>query len=542
MNNKKMKTHNNDKLIEILKKKNIRFNVEKNFENALFKKYSYYQVINAYKNLFITDIEFIDDIKNNIFSNNEESVERYRKEFEISTYGSDDEFFEKVCSSICDKYGLKAENLDEKLKIINKIEFHQHVYANGPLYRDFIRMYKFEHELRLMLLKYVLIIEESIKNIFISYLNNNNKSADYLVNMENYNTSSINNKAIDTIQLIVKKYNNMNSRPVKKKRDQDLTIPYWILINELAMNETYNTILNLNLQDSTCIFAELTSFFTRVNINVTKNDNDIIISDKDKSLIETFKSILSYLGKFRNMLAHNQPIYIYNIESYNINSDIKFKYEMPSVKYKRIEKEFNDLKSKDIEAKRSDDTIVINDDKKYKDIARVNQQYRLNGNLMRDLVVFFGLDNYNKRNQEINLDLSFIIYIISKILNQIDKNNNFYDEITSIYSKYSIILIDNKIELNSIELLEKHLDCIDNLTMEKFDIEELIKKIDNGEAYVRKLKHAINEYESAINQIRTSRKKINIVNVDSKYKPFKEYKRYMEFTGINKQFFSILKR
>lgn len=542
MNNKKMKTHNNDKLIEILKKKNIRFNVEKNFENALFKKYSYYQVINAYKNLFITDIEFIDDIKNNIFSNNEESVERYRKEFEISTYGSDDEFFEKVCSSICDKYGLKAENSDEKLKIINKIEFHQHVYANGPLYRDFIRMYKFEHELRLMLLKYVLIIEESIKNIFISYLNNNNKSADYLVNMENYNTSSINNKAIDTIQLIVKKYNNMNSRPVKKKRDQDLTIPYWILINELAMNETYNTILNLNLQDSTCIFAELTSFFTRVNINVTKNDNDIIISDKDKSLIETFKSILSYLGKFRNMLAHNQPIYIYNIESYNINSDIKFKYEMPSVKYKRIEKEFNDLKSKDIEAKRSDDTIVINDDKKYKDIARVNQQYRLNGNLMRDLVVFFGLDNYNKRNQEINLDLSFIIYIISKILNQIDKNNNFYDEITSIYSKYSIILIDNKIELNSIELLEKHLDCIDNLTMEKFDIEELIKKIDNGEAYVRKLKHAINEYESAINQIRTSRKKINIVNVDSKYKPFKEYKRYMEFTGINKQFFSILKR
>lgn len=542
MNNKKMKTHNNDKLIEILKKKNIRFNVEKNFENALFKKYSYYQVINAYKNLFITDIEFIDDIKNNIFSNNEESVERYRKEFEISTYGSDDEFFEKVCSSICDKYGLKAENSDEKLKIINKIEFHQHVYANGPLYRDFIRMYKFEHELRLMLLKYVLIIEESIKNIFISYLNNNNKSADYLVNMENYNTSSINNKAIDTIQLIVKKYNNMNSRPVKKKRDQDLTIPYWILINELAMNETYNTILNLNLQDSTCIFAELTSFFTRVNINVTKNDNDIIISDKDKSLIETFKSILSYLGKFRNMLAHNQPIYIYNIESYNINSDIKFKYEMPSVKYKRIEKEFNDLKSKDIEAKRSDDTIVINDDKKYKDIARVNQQYRLNGNLMRDLVVFFGLDNYNKRNQEINLDLSFIIYIISKILNQIDKNNNFYDEITSIYSKYSIILIDNKIELNSIELLEKHLDCIDNLTMEKFDIEELIKKIDNGEAYVKKLKHAINEYESAINQIRTSRKKINIVNVDSKYKPFKEYKRYMEFTGINKQFFSILKR
>ena len=35
-------------------------------EKSLFRKYSYYQVINAYKNLFVKDIEYIDTIRSNI--------------------------------------------------------------------------------------------------------------------------------------------------------------------------------------------------------------------------------------------------------------------------------------------------------------------------------------------------------------------------------------------------------------------------------------------------------------------------------------------
>lgn len=332
MNNKKMQTHKTEKLIDILEKKNIQFNIEKRNEKTLFKKYSYYQVINAYKNLFITDIDTIHDIKKNIYDENVTKIETYKNEFNIKNYTDPDSFFEEVCTSICDKYGLYADNLSEKLKIINKISFHQHVYDNKPLYRDFVRMYKFEHELRLMLLKYVLIIEESIKNIFIGYLNDNNKSADYLVNMKNYNTSSINNKAFDTMQLIIKKHNNKNSKPIKKKREQELTIPYWILINELTMNETYNTILNLNYNDSISIFARLTSFFTGMHISISIDEKELIeISEREKKLVKTFESILSYLGNFRNMLAHNQPIYFYNIESYKINSRNELTYELPTI-------------------------------------------------------------------------------------------------------------------------------------------------------------------------------------------------------------------
>lgn len=542
MSNKKMQTHKTEKLIDILEKKNIQFNIEKNNEKTLFKKYSYYQVINAYKNLFITDIDTIHDIKKNIYDGNILKIEAYKNEFNIKNYTDADSFFEEVCTSICDKYGLYADNLSEKLKIINKISFHQHVYDNKPLYRDFVRMYKFEHELRLMLLKYVLIIEESIKNIFIGYLNDNNKSADYLVNMKNYNTSSINNKAFDTMQLIIKKHNNKNSKPIKKKREQELTIPYWILINELTMNETYNTILNLNYNDSISIFARLTSFFTGMDISISIDKKGFIkISEKEKKLVKTFGSILSYLGNFRNMLAHNQPIYFYNIESYKINGKKELTYEVPIIKKDRIDKCIKELKEND--QKKIDEglEVTLKSDSEYRQEAKIIQQYNINANLMRDLVTFFGEDNFNKKNQERNLNLSIIIYIISKILNQIDKNNKFYEEITSVYKKFSIILISEEKYINDIQLLEEHLQLIDDVEVGKDGLKNIIKKIDSGLAYKRELSKLISQYDDYVNRIKKSRKRISIKNNDMKYKPLKEYKRYMQFTGITRDFFSILK-
>lgn len=542
MNNKKMQTHKTEKLIDILEKKNIQFNIEKRNEKTLFKKYSYYQVINAYKNLFITDIDTIHDIKKNIYDENDTKIETYKNEFNIKNYTDADSFFEEVCTSICDKYGLYADNLSEKLKIINKISFHQHVYDNKPLYRDFVRMYKFEHELRLMLLKYVLIIEESIKNIFIGYLNDNNKSADYLVNMKNYNTSSINNKAFDTMQLIIKKHNNKNSKPIKKKREQELTIPYWILINELTMNETYNTILNLNYNDSISIFARLTSFFTGMHISVSIDEKELIeISEREKKLVKTFESILSYLGNFRNMLAHNQPIYFYNIESYKINSRNELTYELPTIRKDRIDKCFKELKKNDQKKMEEGIEVTLKSDLEYRQDAKMIQQHNINANLMRDLATFFGEDKFNKRNQERNLNLSIIIYIISKILNQIDKNNRFYEEITSIYKKFSIILISKEKYVNNIELLENHLQLIDDVEVNKDCLRSIINKIDSGLSYKRELSKLINQYDYYINMIKKSRKKISVKCNDKKYNPLKEYKRYMQFTGITRDFFSILK-
>ena len=317
-----METNSTNKLITITENKGIKF---LRGDKALFKKYSYFQVINAYKNLFAYDEDTIEEIKDNI--SNKIKLDFYRKSFQIKSDVSDSDLYEAICGRICKKYGLCGKTLQEKEEQIKIIKYHHHIYNPGTLYTDFVRMYKFEHELRIMLLKYTLIVEESIKNIFISYLNDINAEPNYLVNMDNYNTNSLKSKSFDTMKLIIDKYDNQKSKPIKRKRDQHLIVPYWIIINELAMNQTYYAIANLNSNDSYKIFLRCLNFFTQLNLleeNRGKTQKQI---NYEKKMVNNFKTLLCYLGEFRNMLAHNQPIYCYNVSEYSINGNPKFKYK-----------------------------------------------------------------------------------------------------------------------------------------------------------------------------------------------------------------------
>lgn len=54
-----MEKHSNNLLIRGLESKNINF---QNREKSKFNSYSYYQVVNAYKSLFVSGVETIDDI------------------------------------------------------------------------------------------------------------------------------------------------------------------------------------------------------------------------------------------------------------------------------------------------------------------------------------------------------------------------------------------------------------------------------------------------------------------------------------------------
>lgn len=502
-----MNTNSTKKLIEILERKQIKF--EKG-EKELFSKYSYYQVINAYKSLFIQDVENIDTIKNNILQN--KNTEFYKNRFNLKNSKDGMELYEKVCSKICDKYGLKAITLKDKEENIRHIKYHLHRYNSTTKYGDFVRVYKFEHELRLMLLKYILIIEESVKNIFISYLNDNNAKADYLVNMNNYNTSSIKNKAFDTMKLIIDKYDNTKSKPIKRKREQNLTVPYWIIINELAMNQTYYAIANLQEEDSKNIFTNCTNFFTQLNIISEKKE---IIDEKRKKYdaqVNTFKTILYYLGEFRNMLAHNQPIYCYNIESFNITKTNKFEYELPKVK----------------------------PNKKYADgktVPKYKQQIKLNATLMTNLADYFGKDNFNKNNYT-NLNLSKIIYIIYKILKNIDKNTKFYEELINIFVKYNIILNKRSIEIKNVENCITLLSEIEELENIDINCEDIIFRIENDYEY----KNILIEKCKKMNEIKKSiiekSNNLSILKKESKYKPFLMSKRYTQFTGIDEKFFT----
>ncbi len=505
-----METNSTNKLITITENKGIKF---LRGDKVLFKKYSYFQVVNAYKNLFVYDEDNIEKIKDNII--NGVKLDYYRKSFQIKDEITDNYLYEAICDRICKKYGLYGKTLQEKEEQIKIIKYHHHIYNPGTVYTDFVRMYKFEHELRMMLLKYTLIIEESVKNIFISYLNDTNAEPNYLVNMDNYNTNSLKSKSFDTMKLIIDKYDNQKSKPIKRKRDQHLIVPYWIIINELAMNQTYYAIANLNSNDSYIIFLRCLNFFTQLNLSEENRGKPQKQIKYEKRMVNNFKTLLCYLGEFRNMLAHNQPIYCYNVLNYNINGNPKFEYELPIANPEYRDKNGNK-------------------------VSIEKQQRNIMGSLMNSLKEYFGSDNFNSNNST-KLDLSKIIYILYKILQHIDKNTNFYSELTEIYSKYNIVLSKSIIEIENPKQIDELKNIISKLFTFDMEISSFIEKIESGKAYKIELKAKERQLKEIIKQINSISKNINVHEIKSKYKHFPARKRYTEFTGINASFFTNIK-
>ena len=505
-----METNSTNKLITITENKGIKL---LRGDKVLFKKYSYFQVVNAYKNLFAYDEDNIDEIKVNI--TNGVKLDYYRKSFQIKNETTDNYLYETICDRICKKYGLCGKTLHEKEEQIRIIKYHHHIYNPGTLYIDFVRMYKFEHELRMMLLKYTLIVEESVKNIFISYLNDINAEPNYLVNMDNYNTISLKSKSFDTMKLIIDKYDNQKSKPIKRKRDQHLIVPYWIIINELAMNQTYYAIANLNSSDSYKIFLRCLNFFTQLNLSEENRGKTQKQIKYERRMVNNFKTLLCYLGEFRNMLAHNQPIYCYNVLNYNINGNPKFKYELPKANPEYIDKNGNK-------------------------VSIEKQQINIMGSLMNSLKEYFGSDNFNSNNST-KLDLSKIIYILYKLLQHIDNNTNFYSELTDIYSKYNIVLSKSIIEVENPKQINELKKIISELFTFDMETSNFIEQIESGKAYKMKLKAKEKHLKEIVKQIKSISKNINVNEIKSKYKYFPARKLYTEFTGINASFFTNIK-
>lgn len=504
-----MDKHSNQQLIKRLEDKGISFS---NGEKKKFNSYSYYQVINAYKALFVAEVETIDDIYINVLNNLR--TDQYMKMFSLN---SDEDLFKNICKRICKKYGLPfslSYSEQTLIKNISKIKYVQHIYPLGTLYGDFLRMYKFEHELRNLLLKYTLIIEENIKNIFVKRLNNTpDVNANFLSDINNYDTSKGNNDALDTLKIILEKQKNHHSKPISRKREQDITIPYWILINELTMNETYNVIKNLKPELSMEIFQDCTNYFTHNSFDYYNSQRNHKQRKTEKRYIYSFKNLIQYIGMFRNMLAHNQPIYSYNHKDLSLIDFPVMNYKYPHIS-----------KSED------------------KGRPYIEQQHKINSVTMYDLEFLFGRDEYNRYNSDRNINLSFIIYIIYKIISTIDKNSLFYDELISLYKKYNIILKYDELKVESIDSVTNLISILNNWKEIELDYKRLTHNIDGKKPYKAELRSFVSKYNNVKKSTLNAVKKVNIINSISKYPEFTANKMYTMYTGIDSKYFEDIKR
>lgn len=364
-------------------------------------------------------------------------------------------------------------------------------------------MYKFEHELRNVLLRYTLIIEESLKNVFVSYLNNIEAKDNFLTDINQYETGQRNiNRAIDSIKKVFDKQTNKYSNPIKRKNYQDLTVPYWILINELTLGETIRLIINLKDEHKIKILENCVNYFTNMNLKI---DFLTVKERKEKyyNYINAMREILSIIGSFRNNLAHNQPIYNFNVKEFYSSKCNKVNYLLPNAK-------------------------------------NAKDQYALNAKYMSYFANFFGTDKYNSCTGNTNIDLSWIIYVIYKFITHLDKNTNFYTELTYVYQKYNIILTPGKVAINKYALYEEMLKMFENYSEFDFGLLETTTRYNNGES----IKQNLISLNKRINNMKNDMHKLlerNIKNNDClKYTHFLFDGNYTKYTGIDKKFFDKL--
>ena len=497
-----MKSYTNTKLRKKLQNKGI---ILDNRKKSCFDKYSYYQVINAYKNIFSTGIENIDDIEQNII--NSIDIDRYKSNFSISNDISNNDLYRIILIKICQKYGITFKFTDSNNELKSKIKgikYYNHLYSNKVIYSDFIRIYKFEHELRNILLRYTLIIEESLKNVLVTYLNNIEAKDTFFTDINEYDTSPKNiTNAINSIKKIFDKQTNKHSNPIKRKNNQELSVPYWIIINELTLGETIKLIINLKKGHMQNILENCVNYFTNAKLNKDKLNTD---EDNEKywNKLNVMREMLNIIGLLRNSLAHNQPIYNFNVKEFYSSKSGKLHYILPKA-------------------------------------DKQQEQFKLTTKYMSYLAEFFGSDKYNSFAGNANIDLSWVIYIIYKVISHLDKNTNMYNELIYVYKKYNIILRPDRISTNKFELYEKILKRLDFYSNYDFDLTSIKEKYDNNErikinliSLNKQIKDMQNEMKILLND--------NAKNNDClKYTHFLFDKSYTKYTGIDKKYFDKLK-
>ncbi len=461
------------------------------------RNYSYYQIINAYKPLFITNVKNIDEIKEDLI--NKVDVETYlrifNKESLIGQTG--DTIFYEICKVICQNYeGIhNGKPVIELEKIIKKKKYLLHIYDNDTELRDFVRLYQFEHSLRNLLLKYILRTEEDIKNIFCSTLNDRKLDSNFLLDINNYNVSEDN--SIRTLIKVIKKHHNKYSNPISRKRSQNIIPPFWILINELSLGELMHTISSLKDEYKNIVLDSLVKQFTTVESPSGRDRNAMM-------------NLLSDISAFRNDLAHNNPIFQYNIWGNCLKHFPTISYIKPKIT------NAPELSQNEIRA----------------------QQNNRKQQIQSDLKRFWGSNAYtNQSVTTFNIDLSYIMYLMFKFTVAVDSNTKYKENLKRIFTKYKIIDIGSWGTCNDYE----------GYTNNMAELKEIKRKV-SGLATTphrsiqttKELKSLISSTKKELQEINKRLKRISeakyITPDNTKENSFPFLNAYTKYTGIDVNF------
>lgn len=486
-----MKSNNVAQLYKNIKNKGIS---TKRGDSRFIQNYSYYQIINAYKPLFIINKRIISDIKQDIFQN--QLIDTYLQIFDLEKhrYSQSNIIYYEICKKIANRYSQVTKNapLNDLEKIISSKKYILHIYDKKAKLCDFVRMYQFEHELRNLLLKYVLRIEEDTKTIFCNTLNDVHSDSNFLLNINNYDLS--NDESIKSLINVLKKRQNKYSNPITRKKDQNILPPFWILINELTMGEINYVIKSLKPEYRNAIVDSLISHFT---LNTSPNFK----------VRYAFINLLNDISVFRNDLAHNNPIFQYNISGNSLANYPAIEYSRPIIK--------------NIGTKKPNQILVERNNKK--------------SQILHDLQSFFGQDIYNQTTPStFNLNLSYIVYILYKITTKINPQSDFAKKFKQCYTEYGIISLGSWGATNDYNQYQNLLETLHNTMINLNNSSRVkIKHLTSSQEVKKVVKDLKQVMSLSANNIKEFLKKNNVNPAPMKYSPFHFISEYSRYTGID---------
>ena len=163
------------------------------------------------------------------------------------------------------------------------------VYLKGTTFEELYSLFLFDRQLRNIIFKNILIIENNIKSIFSYQLSKKYgyKEKDYL-NLKNFNTTKEKRKQVNDLVAKMKrqmKKNIATHSATMHYLDNYGYIPLWILVKVLS-------------------FGILSEFY-----NILKSEDALEIADLYHLSIEEMSAYLSILANFRNLCAHEDILY-----------------------------------------------------------------------------------------------------------------------------------------------------------------------------------------------------------------------------------------
>lgn len=178
-------------------------------------------------------------------------------------------------------------------------------YKAGTTFENIFALYDFDRNIRSILLKYILIMETSLKTkISYHFSETYNKDFNYL-DINNFNNKDPKTaaKLINDLTNVIK--NNTSSNPQGAKfyhyLDKHKELPLWVLVTKMTLGNTIHFYNGMKDVDKLSIITEITSIYKKSY----KTKISIPLTEQEASISNMFVII----NTLRNTCAHEERLY-----------------------------------------------------------------------------------------------------------------------------------------------------------------------------------------------------------------------------------------